>query len=59
LKKRSAGSTRPLEDFTFFVEVSLGWRVAEKLREAGFRIVTHTDVMRADATDEEWVTLAA
>jgi len=56
-KKRSAtSSSRPLDDFVFFVDRSLGRKaVAEALRAAGARVEIHDDHLPQDAADEDWL----
>jgi predicted nuclease of predicted toxin-antitoxin system len=59
LKKRSVARPRkPLEGFTFLVEVSLGSSVAVGLLEHGLTVVQHSDVLPANATDPEWAAVA-
>jgi hypothetical protein len=41
---------------TFFVDRSLGrWAVPSALRTAGFEVVAHDDVFRADTADDVWL----
>jgi len=56
-KKRSAtSSSKPLDDFVFFVDRSLGRKaVAERLRAAGARVEIHDDHLPQGARDEEWL----
>ncbi len=56
-KKRSAtSSSKPLDDFVFFIDRSLGRKaVAEALRANGARVEIHDDHLRQDARDEEWL----
>ena len=56
-KKRSATSSlRPLDDFVFFIDRSLGKKaVAKALREAGAKVEVHDDHLPQDATDENWL----
>ncbi|MBI5836276.1 MAG: DUF5615 family PIN-like protein [Candidatus Eisenbacteria bacterium] len=61
MKKRSAASntSKPLEGFTFLVEESLGRRVAEQLRSAGFDVVCQIESTRTGIPDEEVFKLAS
>lgn len=56
-KKRSAtSSSKPLDQFVFFIDRSLGRKaVAEALRAAGARVEVHDDHLPQDAKDEEWL----
>lgn len=56
-KKQSAtSSSKPLDDFVFFVDRSLGRKaVAERLRAAGARVEIHDDHLPQGARDEEWL----
>lgn len=55
-KKRSATSLRPLDEFVFFIDRSLGRKaVANALRQTGARVEVHDDHLPQDARDEEWL----
>lgn len=56
-KKRSAtSSSRPLDDFVFFIDRTLGRKaVAEALRAAGAKVEVHDDHLPQDARDEQWL----
>jgi PIN domain-containing protein len=58
--KRSGGNSPPrLEDFVFFIERPLGKKVGLALREQGLRVVLHTEKLKDDALDEEYLALCA
>ncbi len=44
------------EPFTFFVDRSLGRKLAERLRAQGFAVEMHDDHFAIDATDTTWLT---
>jgi predicted nuclease of predicted toxin-antitoxin system len=55
-KKRSG--TKPPESLTFFVDRSLGRKLAGALIAAGVAAVTHDALFPQDTPDEEWLTRA-
>jgi predicted nuclease of predicted toxin-antitoxin system len=61
LRKRSAASSieKPLEGVTFLVEESLGPSVAEKLKRAGFGIVSQGEKVPTGISDQEVFAIAS
>jgi hypothetical protein len=59
--KRSGGksSQQPPEEPTFFIEAPLGKAVGLALREAGLKVVLHTEVLPQDAEDVTYLKLCA
>ena len=56
-KKRSAtSSTKPLSEFVFFIDRSLGQKVVpDALRALGLNIEVHDAHLPPDSTDEKWL----
>lgn len=55
-KKRSATSSRLLDESVFLIDRSLGKKaVAGALRQAGAKTEVHDDHLSQDAKDEEWL----
>ena len=46
---------KPPEPFTWFIDRSLGRKIAVDLRAAGFRVEEHSDHFVHDAPDADWL----
>lgn len=57
-KPLEQNSTKPLKEYTYFVERNLGrFDVPDALRATGAKVVVHHDVLPDDSPDEDWITL--
>lgn len=56
MKSKKPSDTKPRDAFTFFVDRSMGRKLAEALRAAGFLAVTHDSIFSDHATpDPVWL----
>ena len=57
-KSKKPSGTKPPDSPTFFVDRSLGRKLASALTAAGVAAITHDELFAEDTPDEEWLTRA-